>query len=406
MSYTTQEFASTGLTALYPAYYKEFQIINWTSDDIVITESNGKQIVRPKCPGGQVTDSALCVIIEYRSCDGMRIDNNARTSYNNSVAVPLKAMRYSIPYQDIKQSPVKVEEFNIIISTVEQAMIAKNMMCEITFGQFLVETSVDARMCDPRFVFQVIDPNNEFEALFVNAFGQTVIVRAGRFSKLTNSGIQNTTPTLEHSRLICYLRYPTDMYTNCKTREVVFDITLDQIYSKEPFRLPSGDYICVAVNMADLQEILSKKAADCNGNTSGTGVVSDKMIPKDVFDAAEINHKDEVDRLNNQFKQQLATLKTTKDNKIAELESELATVKRENEANKAKTAQWEKINEANAAAEKSRQEIEQSQIKTRKEAADAVKRDIDNMWTVLKISATALASITSFAVTLLLKSKK
>lgn len=404
MSYSTQEFTSSGLSPLHPAYYKEFQIINWSNEDIVITEANGNQIVMQKTVD-PVPDNALCVVIEYRTVNGMRIDNNARTSYNNAMVIPLKALRYNVPFLDIKQAPVKVEEFNIIISTVEQSMMAKNMMCDSNFGQFLVETSVDARMCDPRFVFQVIDPNNEWDALFVNAFGQTVIVRAGRYSKITNSNMPGT-PSIDHGRLICYLRYPTDMYRNCKTRQIVFDITLDQIHSREPFRLPSGDYICVAENMEALQEVLSKKSSYCSGLSPGNGVISEKMISKDVFDAAELNHKTEINNLKEQCQQQLKALRTTKDTKIAELESELSAVKRENEANKVKIAQWEKINEANAEAEKSRQEIEQSQVKTRREAADAVKRDIDNMWTVLKISATAVASITSFAVTLLLKSKK
>ena len=403
MGYKTQEFNSSGLSPLHPAFYKEFQIVNWTCEDIVITDANGDQQYREKSIE-PVAENAQCVVIEYRSCNGMRIDNNARTSYTEAVPMQLKAQRITVPYLDIKQAPVKIEEFNLILSTVEQSVIAKNMMCEYNFGSALVETPVDSQMTDPRFVFQVIDPNNEWDALLVNVFGQTVVLRSGRFSRLTGSNAPGV-PTLDHGRLICYLRYPTDMYDGCQPRQVVFDISLAELYKKEPFRLLSGDYVCVATNMDDLKEVLSKKAS-CSGGISSAESLSDKMVPKEVYDAAVKAHKEEIERLKQVHQQKIETLTAANNASVARLKHELAETEIERDALKTQVEQWKKLNEANTTFAENKAAVELAQEKARKEASEAARKDLDNMWTTIKIGGTIVASVLSFTITVLLKTKK
>ena len=63
MGYTTHEFTSAGLTNLYPSLYREFQVVNWSHVDVVVTELDGAQttMMRSECP---VRESDSCVVIE------------------------------------------------------------------------------------------------------------------------------------------------------------------------------------------------------------------------------------------------------------------------------------------------------------------------------------------------------
>lgn len=403
MGYTTQEFNSSGLSPLHPAYYKEFQIVNWTCEDIVITDANGDQVCREKSVE-PVAENAQCVVIEYRSTNGMRIDNHAKSSYTEAPDIQLKAKRITVPYLDIKLAPIKIEEFNLIISTVEQSVVAKNMMCEYSFGSALVETAADVQMTDPRFVFQVIDPNNEWDVLFLNVFGQTVVLRSGQFSRLTGSNAPGV-PTLDHGRLICYLRYPTDMYNGCKPRQVVFDISLEELHKKEPFKLLSGDYVCVATCMDDLKEVLSKKAAHSGGIGSSESL-SDKMVSKDMHEAAISNLKQEIERLKQVHQQKIESVTASKNAEIAQLKNELVETKIERDALKTQVEQWKKLNDANTTFAENKATVELAQEKVRKEATEAARKDIDNMWAALKIGGTIVASVLSFSLTVLLKTRK
>lgn len=403
MGYTTQEFNSSGLSPLHPAYYKEFQIVNWTCEDIVITDANGDQVCREKSVE-PVAENAQCVVIEYRSTNGMRIDNHAKSSYTEAPDIQLKAKRITVPYLDIKLAPIKIEEFNLIISTVEQSVVAKNMMCEYSFGSALVETAADVQMTDPRFVFQVIDPNNEWDVLFLNVFGQTVVLRSGQFSRLTGSNAPGV-PTLDHGRLICYLRYPTDMYNGCKPRQVVFDISLEELYKKEPFKLLSGDYVCVAACMDDLKEVLSKKAAH-SGGIGASESLSDKMVSKDMYEAAISNLKQEIERLKQVHQQKIESVTAAKNAEIAQLKNELVETKIERDALKTQVEQWKKLNDANTTFAENKATVELAQEKVRKEATETARKDIDNMWAALKIGGTIVASVLSFSLTVLLKTRK
>ena len=403
MGYSTQEFTSASLTNLYPAYYKELQVINWSHVDIVITEANGEQktLLRSDTP---VKESDACVVIEQRSTNGMRIQPNSSLSSRESRGIELPAKRWNIPFESFRNSPIRIEEFNWIISTVEQSMIAKNMACEINFGPLLSETREDVNMTDPRFVFQVIDPRNEFDCILLNLFGQTVVLRAGCYNQLIPSSAPNV-GLPDGGRLICYLKYPMEYFSGVRTKQIVFEIPLDEIYRKEPFQIPSGDYVCVATNMEDLQEVVAKKSSCAKGIVT-SGSISEKMIPKEVYDAAEANYKTKLEQLEKDQRQRLETLTIQKNAKIAELESKIGELTREKNSLEAKCSQWEKIAEATASAEEKRQRVEKSAEQTRKEASDAAKRDIDNMWTALKIGGTILSAVTSFALTMLVKSSK
>ena len=400
MGYTSQEFKSASLTNLYPAYYTELQVINWSHVDIVLTKSNGEQttMLRSDTP---MREEDACVVIERRSCNGMRISPDSSLSARDSRGIELPAKRINIPFDAFRNSPIRIEEFNWIISTVEQAMIAKNMACDINYGSLLQETRVDLDTVDPRLVFQVIDPRNEFEMLLVNIFGQTIILRAGKFDQLIPSSVQPV-GTPESGRLICYLKYPMEYFSGAKAKQVVFEIPLEEIYRKEPFQIPSGDYVCIATTMADLQEVVAKKTSCARGIVT-SGSISEKMVPREVYDEAEKSYKAKIEQLKEDSRQRLETLTIQKNNEIAALKSSNAEKDREISALKAKCSEWEKISEARTTAEEHQQRVDKSAEQARKEAVDAERKDIDNMWTTLKIGGTILSAVTSFALTMMVK---
>lgn len=403
MGYQSQEFKSASLSNLYPAYYNELQVINWSHVDIVLTKSNGEQttMLRSDTP---MREEDACVVIEHRSTNGMRISPDSSLSARDSRGIELPAKRFRIPFNEFRNSPIRVEEFNWIISTVEQAMIAKNMACDINYGSMLQETRCDLDTVDPRLVFQVIDPRNEFDMLLVNIFGQTIILRAGQFDQLIPSSVPPV-GIPESGRLICYLKYPMEYYSGAKPKQIVFELPLSEIYRKEPFQIPSGDYVCIATNMEDLQEIVAKKMS-CSKGIVTSGSISEKMVPKEVYDAAEANYKAKIEQLTADFKQRLETLTIQKNNEIAEGKSKIGELTRENTALKTKCSEWEKIVEARATAEEHQQRVDKSAESARKEAADAERKDIDNMWTALKIGGTILSAVTSFALTMMVKASK
>ena len=402
MGITTQEFTSSGLTAMYPSHYKEFQIINWTCEDIVITEHSGEQFVQPKSTMPAHEDHQ-CVLLECRYGDGMRIDTASTGAAGSSRQLPLKAKRTSIPIAEFKQHPIRIEEYDVIISTVEQAVIAKNMMCDCNYGLQLQETAVDAIMTDPRLVFQVIDPNNQWDMLLVNVFGQTIVLRSGRFSRFTSSVGKNTNIP-ETGRLICYLRYPTDMYTGSLPRQVVFDIPLTDLHKKEPYLLPSGDYVCVAEDMDALNEVMYKKSTCTEG--IATGNLSDKMMPKEVHVAEIEDVKSEIERIKALHRNQIETLTANKNAEISKLKQDLVDAQHRAESAEAASRTWEHSSQARFTYEEQRAKSEAAVEKARIEAIEAAQANMDQMWTTMKIGGAALAGVLTFAITMLLKSKK
>jgi hypothetical protein len=68
--------------------------------------------------------------------------------------------------------------------------------------------------------------------------------------------------------------------------------------------------------------------------------------------------------------------------------------------------QWEKLNEASTTFTESKLKVDAAQERVRREVNDAARHDIDNMWATLKVGSTIVTSVLSFAITLLIKSKK
>lgn len=402
MGYTTQEFTSAALTNLYPSYYCEMQYINWAHVDVVITKANGVQIALPKSDT-PVREEDACIVIESREFNGLRIQSGSMNRQSPDAQIPAK--RINVKFESFRNSPIRIEEYDVIISTVEQSMVAKNMMCEINYGSMLNETRTDVEMTDPRLVFQVIDPNNLWDMLLVHVFGQTVILRAGHYGKLIPPTVAEPTTSPDKGRLICYLRYPTKYYSTAKAKQVVFDIPLDDVYKKEPYQLTSGDYVCIATSMEDLQEIVAKKA-NCSKGIISAGNISEKMIPKEVYEAAETNHKTELERVKQESKQRYDTLATLKANELAKLQAKLDEVTFAKEKAEAKVREWEAIHEASSKNEESRQKINAAEDKARKEANDNARQDIENMWLALKIGGSILSAVASFALTMLVQSSK
>ena len=404
MGYTTQEFTSTALTNMYPAYYKEFQIINWSYVDLVVTDNDGKQTILPRS-ATPVRESDACAVIEYRSGNGLRVQPDSSLSSRESRGVELPAKRINVPFDSFRSSPIRIEEFGCILSTVEQAMTAKNMACEVNFGTMVNETRQDVEMTDPRFVFQVIDPRNEFEALLVNVFGQTIVLRAGCYNQMIPSSTIKHDGATECGRLVCYLKYPMEYFSGAKSRQVVFDIPLRDIYLKEPFQIPSGDYVCVATNMEDLREIVAKKAS-CSKGIVTAGSISEKMIPKEIYEAAEANFKENCKRIQDEADQKLRTLTIQKNSELAELKAKNAELVRENESLKAKISSWERISEAQSKFDENRYRVETAAERYRREYLESARKDNENLLTALKIGGTVLSALASFGVAMMVKSSK
>ena len=403
MGYTAQEFTSANLTRLYPSLYREFQVINWSHVDVVITEANGEQTTRPR-DLTPVRESEACVILETISCNGLRVQKDSTLPAHDAKALQMKGKRISVPFESFLNAPVRVEELGCIISTVEQAAIAKNMMCEINYGALIYENRTDVELTDPRFVFQIIDPNNQWDALLVNVFGQTVILRAGHYGKIIRPTMQQQ-KTPEAARLIWYLRYPTEYFGSAKEKNIVFNIPLDEIYKKEPYLLPGGDYVCIATDMDSLQEVLAKKSSCAQGICAAVNL-SDKMIPKEVYETAEANFKSECERLKQEAKQRLETLLVQKNNELAKLQAKLDQVTHEKEKAEARAREWEAVNDVRTHVEENRHKESVAAEKVRKEMHDDARADIDHMWTALKIGGTIVTGVFSFAVTLMTQAAK
>ena len=404
VGYTVEDSQSAALTNIYPALYREMQVINWCSIDVVVTERDGSQSLLPRCPN-PVNDGFACVRIEMRKHNGMRIDMNQSVPNSSTAALQLPTKRTSIYFRDFNNAPIRVEEFGIILSTVEQATIAKDMVCGEKYPSMIYETRVDANMIDPRIVLQVIDPNNQWDCLYVNVLGTTVVLRSGRYNQIIPSAIPTTTPNPHESgKLIGYLRYPTEYYVGCQTKQFVFEISLDELYKKEPYRLSSGDYICIAENMYDLQEVMNKKANQCGGIHANCA--SDKMVPKEMYEAAEKNHQLEIDQLNETHKNVLNSATTKLKSDLEDTKAKLQTALREKDAAEAKCKQWEAMHEAATSFDTQQSKADAEREKVRKEQYENSRRDIENMWTMMKIGGTVLAAVSSFAITMLIKSKK
>lgn len=391
MGYTTQEFTSCALSNLYPAYYKEFQILNWTHVDLVVTEADGNQILLPR--SGDILEADACAVIEYRSHNGMRCDENSGVRRD----LALNSLRTRIPFDRFRNAPLRVEEHNFILSTADQSMIAKDMMCEQMLAPALYENRSDTEMTDPRFIFQIVDPYNQWDALLVNVFGQTVVLRAGVFGQFIPSD-KPADSVPDKGKLICYLRYPTDYCGVTKSLQTIFEIPLNDLERKEPYQLPSGDVVCIATSMEDLQEIMLKKSSSMNN--IHVGIIPDKMVSKETYEAARKNFDAECIRLREEFKVKLETTVLTKNNEIAKLKAENQKLAYERDVAESKAKQWEGIHAANATVRVDEAKISEAAAKARKEEAEASKKEMDYLWGILGVCGTIMTGALTFAITI------
>lgn len=392
---STQEFSSCALSPLYPSYYKEFQVRNWTHVDIVITDNFGNQEL--VYASKEFIEREAQVQIESRFNNGSRLEHTKQGDRE----VPIPSKRTTISFDEIRQHPVKLDEYNLIISTYDQSDVAKDMVRNDRFNPRLLETRIDNELTDPRFVFQVIDPYNQFDALFVNVFGTTVILRAGYYGDIIPTSDSKLAQALK-ATLVCYLRYPTDYYDSVQDLQTVFEVELDPMNFGSPIRLPSGDVICIASNIDQLKKALAAK----NSVTSAKVDLTGKMISKDLYDAAQKAAETEIERVKNESKVKLDTTIVEKDSEIAKLKAKVEAVTREKEAAEVRADRWQNINAADSKVKESEVKLSELHEKYRKEAYDANRKDIDNMWTVVKIGAGVITTLLSFGITMLVKSNK
>lgn len=396
MGYRTQEFPSGPLSSLYRSYYKEFQIKNLTHVRIVITDAFGNQ--EPMDPDTTVQEREAQVQVEWRFNNGPRTET---TKYGTR-EIQLPTKRISIPFIDLLSHPIRLTEHHLIISTDEQSDVAKEMVRNDLYNPRLFETRVDNELTDPRFVFQVRDPGNQLDVLFVNVFGATVILRAGAFGEIIPTCYSSQTEQVPKPTLVCYLRYPTDYCDAAKSSSTIFEVDLDNL--DEPIRLPSGDVMCVATSIDDLKKVLAKKAGGTY--TTVTGPLATKMVSKDLYEATLASHKSEIDRLKSEAKTKLETIVIEKDNEIAKLTADRDKERRDKEAAEKRASEWESIHQANSKVRADQQDFETKREKTRKEAQEAYNKEVDRMYAMLKIGGTITAAVLSFALTTLLKTKK
>ena len=399
MGVITQDTQALPLSTMYSSFYREFQVRNWTHVNIVVTEMTGEQHYLPPV---NTREREAYVEIEARSTTGMRSRQTAFATED----IPIPGKKVTVPFDLIRNAPYKYN--NLIISTVDHAAWAKSMVSESIINPLTYETRVDMDITDPRLVFQVIDPSNQWSELYVNVFGQTIIVRAGHYAEdlpFPRAEGDTKPATDEDGTLICYLRYPHEYYFGANPITTVFEVSLESVTHGQPIKLPSGDVICVSPTLEGLQLLLQMKASGDTGR-SPTRCLSDKMVPKEVFEAAKANFEAEANRLKEAHKVEIETLKTNHANAISKLNARIEALTREKESLETQNRRWEDIHKTRAKVEASDAEVRAAEARARKEAAEAAKKDIDNVWLALKIAGMVATSVASFCITMYTKKKR
>ena len=397
MDIQSESSDSKALSAEYPAHYREFQIRNWSPVDLVITYPNGEQHAAPAMSG--LREREACAEIQFRQADGARVE------YTN-LGVQEKPIEYTrtiIPFDLYRNSPYRVAEYGVILSTADMSIVAKEMAVAREANPLSYETRNDEEIVDPRFVFQVVDPRNQWDALFVNIFGKTIIVRAGHWiNELV--GVDDTS-TLDGPKLMCYLRYPYDYYQHTRPVETVFSVSLDNLDNEEPIVLPEGDTICVASSMESLQRVLVKKSTGHRGRVAANAL-SSKMVTKEVYESAQKVYEKEIEKVKAECKAKIETVSVGKDNEISKLKAEIVKLTGEKESLTSQVRHWEALNAAQTKVGTSSAEVAEAIAKARKETYEASRKDIDNMWNMLKLGGAVAASVVSFSIAAYVKSRK
>lgn len=392
MGLTTQDISVCALNNAYPALYRELQMRNWTHVDVVVTFRDGSQERIPTSnPNYRETDAS--VEIERLKFNGLR---SKETKFGNE-AVPIPGTRTRIPYELIRTAPYRVPEFDVIISTVDHSYTAAQMVSESNYNPVVYETSVDEEITDPRLVFQVIDPANRWNELYVSIFGQTIILRAGHWAQPCPLAGTESTDLLDKGKLCCYLRYPHQYANFLQPTATVFEVSLENVLKEEPVVVPGGDVICIAASVESLGRVLAKKRA---GVTSVVPQVTalPNMISKQLYDDAQTSFKDEIARLKATHKQEIDNLNLEHETTVLKLQSSIAQKDQEIVDLKSQTSYWKSFYHAGSDVGILREKILQEQIRTMKMNEDLRAARDKEFWDNVKMIGTLITTVASAAV--------
>ena len=395
MGYTTREFESTAFSTLYPAFYRELQINNWTSVTVTITDQNGRQVDLPPWPKAY---QSQFVEIAVRECVGSRV-NEVKGRFVDK-AIPAK--QYTVSLEDIILYPIRLEECGLIISTKEHALVAKDMVDDSIYSPDNSETLADFEITDPRFVFEVRDPFNRWDKLYVNVLGQTITIscsHAGR--RIADIDETQVADLADECTLSCYLRYPSN-YAQAE-REVVpvFTINLNDLDRERPYQIQSGDIICVASTLESLQRVIQKKHEASNSIVQITG-----MISKEMHDNIVENLQKQIETEKRTATEQIRIARMQKDAEIASLKAELDKEKRKSATTQQQLEYWHDLHESSIDRLSREDKLISARERMERESYDASRKASDDTITLLKVGGAAAAGIATFVITMLLKSKK
>lgn len=398
MGFQTREFSSLPLQSRHAGYYEEMQITNFTCIDIVITRADGSQTIIPKWK--YTTSIQNNVQIVVRETNGVRQE----VTTLGVKEIPVQAKEYVVDLSRFTMAPVKVPELNIIISTVEFSLAAKDLATASSYSPHQSEYLSDFEMCDPRLVFEVKDPYNRWECLYLSVMGQAITLRCGHMNQAIVDLDGGVIPDGTHPILNCYLRYPSDSVDSCGQTTPVFELDLMDIDKEEPYLLPSGDTICIASSIEALQRVLSKKR--CGGIASPSAVRINGMISKDVHDQIVSNLKSQMETTASQAKEEIKAANIRHSTVVAELNAKLVEEKQKVSNLEKQVSNWNALHEATVERSKREDALSAQREKTRSESVNNALKENEKVWDTIKIGASIIATLSSFAVTMIIKAKK
>ena len=385
MGYTTRESDSLPLTKLYPSFYNETQVNNWTPVDLVITDLTGKQTVVPKWPSS-IMSAAPYAELSIRECTGYRVSTDNKTNIQKDIPIPTKT--YTVPYEDFVLYPVQIKEAGIIISTTEHSLIAKNMVTETTYCPAQSEYVSDFELTDPRFVYEVRDTCNRWDMLYLNVMGQTIKVKCSHGNKIPdidNIRVQND---FGECTLKCYLRYPSNSQMGERETVPVFTINLKDLDLEEPYIVPSGDIICVASSEEALQRVIAKK----NDHTHGRPQIQG-MMSLEVHEQTVKNLEKQLEDTKKDCQLKIQSVSTRKDAEIIELRTKVASRDREIESLKSQNEQWKSLHAAQLDRVTHEDKLLSQLAKSRDEEYDRLVKRSDHTMDTIKVIGAAVVAV-------------
>lgn len=398
MGYLTREFSSLPLQGRYPGYYEELQIVNYTCVDVVITRSDGSQETIPKWK--HPTSIRNVVQFVTRNFTGVRQEVTNLGVKDN----PIPAKEYTVDLANFTLYPTRVPELNLIVSTVEMSLTAKDIATADAYSPLNSEYLSDFEMRDPRLVFEVKDPYNRWECLYLSVMGQSITLRCGHMNQAIVDLDGGRIPEGERPILSCYLRYPTDSVDTCGRTIPVFEVDLGDIDKEEPYVLPTGDTICIAESIEALQRVLSKK--HCGVNASASAVRINGMISKEVHDQIVNNLKSQIDEVTKLADEKRKASEIKHATTVAELNAKIVSEKTRADNLQNQVNQWSSLHDATVERFKREDALSAQREKMRSETVNNALKENDKVWDTVKIGASVIATLTSFAVTLIVKANK